>query len=136
MTNFKEGHSWDPCFVINDVDLPTGYYFGFTATTGDLAGLLDISIFIHSLLSFLPFSLFVLLLLCFILPPSFPPSLPTFISLFPLRYLFPDNHDIISVKVYDVESQDPVPTEQDHKNNKNDNGAATQVSHIDLLFFI
>ena len=53
MTNFKEGHSWDPCFVINDVDLPTGYHFGFTATTGDLAGLLDVSFFIHSLLSFL-----------------------------------------------------------------------------------
>ena len=130
MTNFKEGHSWDPCFVINDVDLPTGYHFGFTATTGDLAGLLDISFFIHSLLSFfIPFSLFVLLLPCFILPPSFPPSLPAFISLLLLRSLFPDNHDIISVKVYDVESQEPVPTEQDHKNNKNDNGAATQVSH-------
>lgn len=80
MTNFKEGHSWDPCFVINDVDLPTGYYFGFTATTGDLAGLLDISIFIHSLLSFLPFSLFVLLLLCLILPPSLPPSLHSSLS--------------------------------------------------------
>ncbi|XP_003384673.1 PREDICTED: vesicular integral-membrane protein VIP36-like [Amphimedon queenslandica] len=55
MTNINGGRSWEPCFVINDVDLPTGYYIGFTATTGDLA----------------------------------------------------DNHDIISVKLYDVESQDP-----------------------------
>ena len=126
MTNFKEGHSWDPCFVINDVDLPTGYHFGFTATTGDLAGLLDISFFIHSLLSFYSF-----LPLC-----PFAPMLHSssffhlFLPLLPfLHYLSPDNHDIISVKVYDVESQDPVPTEQDHKNNKNDNGAATHVSH-------
>lgn len=40
MTNINGGHSWEPCFVINDVDLPTGYYIGFTATTGDLAGML------------------------------------------------------------------------------------------------
>ena len=87
MTNFKEGHSWDPCFVINDVDLPTGYHFGFTATTGDLAGLLDISFFIHSLLSFLPFSLFVLLLPCFILPPS-PPYIHLSLPLLPFCVIF------------------------------------------------
>lgn len=38
MTSFDESKSWNPCFVINDVNLPTGYYLGFTATTGDLAG--------------------------------------------------------------------------------------------------
>ena len=29
---------WDACFVVDDIDLPTGYYVGITAVTGDLAG--------------------------------------------------------------------------------------------------
>ena len=31
--------NWSECFSAPNVDLPTGYYFGFTAATGDLAGL-------------------------------------------------------------------------------------------------
>ena len=38
MFNFDESTKWKPCFVVSDVDLPTGYYFGFTAATGDLCG--------------------------------------------------------------------------------------------------
>jgi mannose-binding lectin 2 len=38
MTNFDGSGTWTPCFLVNNVDLPTGYYFGFTAATGDLAG--------------------------------------------------------------------------------------------------
>ena len=38
MTNMIGTNEWATCFVVNDVDLPTGYYFGVTAATGDLAG--------------------------------------------------------------------------------------------------
>ncbi len=38
MTNIVGNDDWKTCFVVNDVDLPTGYYFGATAATGDLAG--------------------------------------------------------------------------------------------------
>ena len=29
--------AWEPCFTIEGVKLPTGYYFGVSATTGDLS---------------------------------------------------------------------------------------------------
>ncbi|KAG7189988.1 hypothetical protein KM043_006146 [Ampulex compressa] len=29
--------AWDECFSVKDIKLPTGYYFGITATTGDLS---------------------------------------------------------------------------------------------------
>jgi len=29
--------AWEPCFTIEGVQLPTGYYFGVSATTGDLS---------------------------------------------------------------------------------------------------
>ena len=29
---------WQSCFSVSDVNLPTGYHFGITAETGDLAG--------------------------------------------------------------------------------------------------
>lgn len=51
MTNIGDSEEWKLCFSTEDVDLPTGYYFGVTAATGDLA----------------------------------------------------DNHDVISLKVYDVD---------------------------------
>lgn len=39
MTNIDGDESqWKMCFSATDVDLPTGYYFGVTAATGDLAG--------------------------------------------------------------------------------------------------
>ena len=38
MTNINGGQNWATCFKVSDVDLPTGYYFGFSAVTGDLAG--------------------------------------------------------------------------------------------------
>ena len=34
--------AWTPCFTIPNVKLPTGYYFGFSATTGDLSDAHDI----------------------------------------------------------------------------------------------
>lgn len=30
---------WKVCFSTENVDLPTGYYFGVSAATGDLAGI-------------------------------------------------------------------------------------------------
>lgn len=53
MVNVEGETEWKPCFTVNDVDLPTGYFYGATATTGDLA----------------------------------------------------DNHDVIFVKVYDIEAE-------------------------------
>ena len=38
MTNIHGESEWEPCFVVKDVDLPTGYYLGMSAATGDLAG--------------------------------------------------------------------------------------------------
>ena len=72
LTNIHGDADWDHCFVVPNVDLPTGYYLGMSAATGDLAGDLanpmvwQWSNFNHS-----------------------SPSLP-------------DNHDIISVKTYDM----------------------------------
>ena len=34
--------AWTPCFTIPNVKLPTGYYFGVSATTGDLSDAHDI----------------------------------------------------------------------------------------------
>ena len=34
---------WDACFIAKDIDLPTGYYFGISAVTGDLAGIIGIA---------------------------------------------------------------------------------------------
>lgn len=38
LTNIHGEPDWEPCFVVKDVDLPTGYYLGMSAATGDLAG--------------------------------------------------------------------------------------------------
>ena len=38
----KENGEWDECFVVRDVFLPSGHYFGATASTGDLADNHDI----------------------------------------------------------------------------------------------
>ena len=68
--NIEGDDNWAECFNAPNIDLPTGYYFGFSAATGDLAGLfvcLCVSIRIY--------------------------------------YQPPDNHDIISVKTYDVDSE-------------------------------
>ena len=34
--------AWAPCFSIDGVKLPTGYYFGLSATTGDLSDAHDV----------------------------------------------------------------------------------------------
>ena len=31
-------NKWKPCFTVDGVRLPTGYYFGASAATGDLTG--------------------------------------------------------------------------------------------------
>jgi len=38
--NIEGDDNWAECFNAPNIDLPTGYYFGFSAATGDLAGLL------------------------------------------------------------------------------------------------
>ena len=38
LTNIHGESEWEPCFVVPDVDLPTGYFLGMSAATGDLAG--------------------------------------------------------------------------------------------------
>ncbi len=44
MSNIDGKDDWKMCFVVNDVDLPTGYYFGATAATGDLAGVYTLAV--------------------------------------------------------------------------------------------
>lgn len=58
MTDLEDKAVWKPCFSVDGVELPTGYYFGFSAATGDLS----------------------------------------------------DNHEILAVRLYEVDSDDPVIT--------------------------
>ncbi|KZC15011.1 PREDICTED: vesicular integral-membrane protein VIP36 [Dufourea novaeangliae] len=41
-TDFANKAAWKECFSVKDIKLPTGYYFGITATTGDLSDNHDI----------------------------------------------------------------------------------------------
>lgn len=56
MTDLEDKAVWKPCFTVDGVELPTGYYFGFSAATGDLS----------------------------------------------------DNHEILAVRLYEVDTDDPV----------------------------
>ena len=38
LTNIYGDSNWEHCFAVPDVDLPTGYFLGMSAATGDLAG--------------------------------------------------------------------------------------------------
>ena len=38
LTNIDGTSEWKPCFSTKDMDLPTGFHFGVSAATGDLAG--------------------------------------------------------------------------------------------------
>lgn len=73
---------WSPCFSVEDIDLPTGYYLGLSAATGDLAGQYTI--------------IYCSMLCCVALCDS------------SVIYIPADNHDIISIKVYDVDTSPPV----------------------------
>ncbi|XP_037946320.1 vesicular integral-membrane protein VIP36 [Teleopsis dalmanni] len=44
-TDLENKGEWKSCFVVNGVELPTGYYFGMSATTGDLSDNHDILAF-------------------------------------------------------------------------------------------
>lgn len=44
-TDLENRNEWKNCFVVNNVELPTGYYFGLSATTGDLSDNHDIHSF-------------------------------------------------------------------------------------------
>ena len=37
-TDIDGKNAWKQCFMVDGVRLPTGYYFGASAATGDLAG--------------------------------------------------------------------------------------------------
>ena len=37
-TDVEGQGTWEDCFSVDGVFLPTGYYFGVSAATGDLAG--------------------------------------------------------------------------------------------------
>ncbi|XP_039947979.1 vesicular integral-membrane protein VIP36 [Bactrocera neohumeralis] len=41
-TDMENKGEWKNCFVVNDVELPTGYFLGLSATTGDLSDSHDI----------------------------------------------------------------------------------------------
>ncbi|XP_053946427.1 vesicular integral-membrane protein VIP36 [Anastrepha ludens] len=41
-TDMENRGEWKSCFVVNDVELPTGYFLGLSATTGDLSDNHDI----------------------------------------------------------------------------------------------
>jgi hypothetical protein len=34
----KKGQAFEPCFAIKNIKLPSGYYFGVSASAGSLAG--------------------------------------------------------------------------------------------------
>merc|ERR1712179_585932 len=40
--DLQNKRSWTPCFTMEGVKLPTGYYFGMSATTGDLSDAHDV----------------------------------------------------------------------------------------------
>lgn len=42
MTDLDNKHEWKQCFEAKNVKLPTGYFFGMSATTGDLSDNHDI----------------------------------------------------------------------------------------------
>lgn len=42
MTDLENKHEWKVCFEADNVKLPTGYFFGMSATTGDLSDNHDI----------------------------------------------------------------------------------------------
>ncbi|XP_017036367.1 vesicular integral-membrane protein VIP36 [Drosophila kikkawai] len=44
-TDLENRNEWKSCFVVANVELPTGYYFGLSATTGDLSDNHDIHSF-------------------------------------------------------------------------------------------
>lgn len=44
-TDLENRNEWKNCFVVNNVELPTGYFFGLSATTGDLSDNHDIHSF-------------------------------------------------------------------------------------------
>jgi mannose-binding lectin 2 len=41
-TDLENKGKWKNCFVVNHVELSTGYFFGMSATTGDLSDAHDI----------------------------------------------------------------------------------------------
>lgn len=45
LTDIEDKHEWKVCFESKNVKLPTGYYFGASATTGDLSDNHDIITF-------------------------------------------------------------------------------------------
>lgn len=45
LTDLENKHEWKTCFESPNVKLPTGYYFGASATTGDLSDNHDIITF-------------------------------------------------------------------------------------------
>jgi len=44
-TDLENRNEWKSCFVVANVELPTGYHFGMSATTGDLSDNHDIHSF-------------------------------------------------------------------------------------------
>jgi len=44
-TDLENRNEWKNCFVVANVELPTGYHFGMSATTGDLSDNHDIHSF-------------------------------------------------------------------------------------------
>lgn len=41
-TDVEQKGMWKECYTVDEVHLPTGYYFGFSAATGDLSDAHDI----------------------------------------------------------------------------------------------
>jgi len=41
-TDLSNKMAWKECFVVDEIRLPTGYYIGISATTGDLSDNHDI----------------------------------------------------------------------------------------------
>lgn len=120
-TDIHGKNSWVTCFEVNGVKLPTGYYFGASAATGELAGhfskintvKINIILLLNMILCILrSLSTYILWKLktesvCKILLLSkfgssgcYYLNFDIYVEIYSNYFL--DNHDIISMKLYDI----------------------------------
>ena len=84
---------WKKCFDVEGVRIPTGYYFGASAATGELAGIFQhhFRLMLFTLLLTFILKVYSTVLYCY-----------CFHIIMLLANLISDNHDIISMKLYDI----------------------------------
>ena len=61
----EDEKKWKECFTVEGVFLPTGYFFGLTAATGDLAGKLVVHMNLFLDVFFFPAAFFTYASICY-----------------------------------------------------------------------